>query len=111
MPLRKKKSRDVSIEIPVLCKFWQEDHVWNGVAEDLPVAIFGRTFEEAQDNMRDAVLTHLDALQQLDQLVDTMKLLRKRSRERSLSELDLPLNQTFMRMSATLYDNRLLALV
>ncbi len=112
MPLlNKKASAKVSIEIPVLCKFWQEENIWNGIAEDLPVAVFGATFEDVQRNMRDAILTHLDALQQFDRLMDTVKLLRKKSRERYLSEMDIPLNQTLMRMSATLYDNRVLALV
>jgi hypothetical protein len=102
--LRKTKpAADVSIEIPVLCKFWQEDDVWNGVAEDIPVAVFGANFEQAQSHMRDAILTHLDALQELNHLTETIKMLRKRSRERYWSEIDMPLNQTLMRMSATLY--------
>ncbi len=108
---KKKSTADFSIEIPVLCKFWQEEDVWNGIAEDVPIAVFGRTFEQAQRHMRDAILAHLDALQQLDRLSETIKLLRRRSRERCLSEMAIPLNQTLMRMSATLYDNRLLALV
>ena len=113
MPLlsKKKASSDVSIEIPVLCKFWREDEVWNGVAEDLPVAVYGATFEQAQQHMQDAILSHLEALQQLNRLRETVSLLRKKSRERSLSEAEIPLNQSLVRMSATLHNNRLLALI
>ena len=113
MPLlsKRKNSADVSIEIPVLCKFWREDDVWNGVAEDIPVAVFGATFEQAQKHMQDAILTHLGTLQQLDRLSDTVKLLRRKSHERSLSEAEIPLNQTVVRMSATLHDNHLRALI
>lgn len=113
MPLlsKKKPSADVSIEIPVLCKFWREDDVWNGVAEDIPVAVFGSTFEQAQKHMQDAILGHLEALQKLDRLTTTIKSLRKKGRERHLSENDIPLNQTLIRLSVTLYQDRLLALI
>ena len=76
MPLlSKKKARsDVSIEIPVLCKFWREDQVWNGIAEDIPVAIYGATFEQAQQHMQDAILGDLESLQQLNRLRETINL-------------------------------------
>lgn len=113
MPLlsKKKAQSDVSIEIPVLGKFWREDEVWNGVAEDIPVAVYGGTSEQAQQHMQDAILSHLEALQELNRLRETINLLRKKSRERSLSEAEIPLNQSLVRISATLHNNQLLALV
>ena len=45
MSFRGEKRPSVSQEMPVLCKFWQEDGVWNGSAQDLPVAVFGETIE------------------------------------------------------------------
>lgn len=47
--------------IPVLCRFWKEGNVWNGTAEDLAVAVFGKTFEEATANLREALQSHLDS--------------------------------------------------
>ena len=44
--------------VPVLCRFWQEDDVWNGIAEDMAVAVFGETFEEARENLRSAIESH-----------------------------------------------------
>lgn len=113
MPLlsKKKTSSNVSIEIPVLCKFWREDEVWNGVAEDIPVAVYGATFEQAQQHMQDAILSHLETLQQLDRLRETINVLRRKSRERSLCEAEIPLNQSLVRMSATLHNEQLLSLI
>ena len=31
-----------TLALPVLGKFWYEDGVWNGVAEDMAVAVFGK---------------------------------------------------------------------
>src|SRR5262245_38445410 len=54
---RKKEEETV---LPVLCKFWQEDGVWNAVAEHLAVAVFGYSFEEAQRNLREAIVAHME---------------------------------------------------
>jgi predicted RNase H-like HicB family nuclease len=48
--------------VSILCKFWLEDQVWNGIAEHLPIAAFGHTFEEAKENLEGAILSHLEAL-------------------------------------------------
>lgn len=109
--LRKKRSANVSIEIPVLCRFWQEDDVWNGTADDLPVAVFGRTFEQARSNMTDAILAHLESLRDLHLLDETIKSLRQKNHERPLPVHELPLNQMFTRISATLQDRRIAALI
>jgi predicted RNase H-like HicB family nuclease len=66
--LRKKKSSEIVVEVPVLCRIWEEQGVFNGIAEDLPVAVFGKTLEEAQSNLRDAVISHFDALRELHKL-------------------------------------------
>src|SRR5208337_5472379 len=50
-------------QIPVLCEFWEEDGVFNGVATQLPVAVFGKTHEEAVSNLTDAIIAHLEARQ------------------------------------------------
>jgi len=47
--------------LPVLCRFWNEDGVWNGSAEDVAVAVFGQTLEEAINNLRAAVQNHFEA--------------------------------------------------
>ena len=60
--LRKKESAEVVVQVPVLCRIWEEQGVFNGIAEDLPVAVFGKTHEEAQSYLRDAIISHLEAL-------------------------------------------------
>jgi len=67
------KTRKVK-QFPVLCNLWQEDGVWNGVADDLPVAVFGATFEEAQANLCQALMSHLEALQEVGKLEETVAL-------------------------------------
>jgi hypothetical protein len=62
------KRTEPSKEIPVICKFWQEDGVWNGSAHDLPVAVFGNTLEEAKEHLADAIISHFCALQKIGQL-------------------------------------------
>jgi predicted RNase H-like HicB family nuclease len=66
--LRGKTSPEIVVEIPVLCRVWEEQGVFNGIAEDLPVAVFGKTHEEAQSNLRDAIISHLEALGELHKL-------------------------------------------
>jgi predicted RNase H-like HicB family nuclease len=50
------------LEIPVLARLWWEDGVWNGEAIDLPIAVFGDTFEDAVAHLQDAVMSHLESL-------------------------------------------------
>jgi predicted RNase H-like HicB family nuclease len=51
-----------TIQIPVLARFWHDDGVWNGSAVDIPVAAFGETFEEAQQNFEEALLSHFEVI-------------------------------------------------
>ncbi len=67
--------------IPVLCRFWREDDVWNGSCVDLPVAAFGDTFEEAQDHLGEAVELHMRALARLGRLDEVAEFLRAKSKE------------------------------
>lgn len=57
---------DECAPMSILCKFWSEDGVWNGVSEDLPVAACGQTFEEARRNLSDALLCHLQSASELE---------------------------------------------
>jgi predicted RNase H-like HicB family nuclease len=72
---------DVAVEIPVLCKFWQEDGVWNVSAEHIPVAAFGDTFEEARRHMADAICSHMQALIEAKQIDETVTLLKRRAQD------------------------------
>ncbi len=50
------------MSITVLCQYWEEDGVWNGVIKNLPIAAFGQTLEQAKDNLRDAFDSHVAAI-------------------------------------------------
>jgi hypothetical protein len=95
----------------VLCRFWRDSGVWNGSAVDLPIAVFGAAFEEAQQNMTDAVLAYLHAARKLGRLEGTVQFLRKVARERSLTMEEMALQQPLVRISAALQDNQILAVV
>ena len=114
VPFRKigKKARPAAaLEVPVLCRFWQEDDVWNASAVDLPIAVFGASIEEAQDNMRDALVAHLEGLQKLGDLEKTIEYLRTLARDRTVKTCDMAQNQLFMRLSAAVQDQHVVALV
>jgi len=107
----KRAVADTAVEIPVLCRLWEEDGIFNGVAEDLAVAVFGDTYEEASKNLGEAIIAHLQALQKLGQLDDVIEQLRVRAREASLMSQSLPRNQAVYRFSAAKHNGRILALV
>jgi predicted RNase H-like HicB family nuclease len=109
--LRKKKSSEIVVEIPVLCRIWEEQGVFNGIAEDLPVAVFGKTHEEAQSNLKDAIISHLEALKELHKLQPVVEHLRSQARETHFSPRELPRGQSFFRFSAAVHDSQILALV
>jgi len=67
--------------IPILCRFRQDDDVWNAVCEDLPVAVFGETFEEAQENLKDALLAHLEVLAELGRIEGVIEELQRRAKD------------------------------
>ena len=75
------------------------------------MAVFGKTHEEAQSNLRDAILTHLEALRELHQLQPVVERLRNQAREIQFSPRELPRDQSFFRFSAAIHDSQILALV
>lgn len=71
----------MSVAVPILCKFRFEDGVWNGVAEDLPVAVFGNTFEEAKENLRSAIESHIESVLESGEVMPLIQHLQERGRE------------------------------
>ena len=109
--LRKKKASKTVVEVPVLCRFWREDEVWNASAVDLPIAVFGDTFEDAQANMSEALVAHLNALQRLGELDDIVHELRAIARDRSFRAQEMTANEPLVRLSAAIQDSNVMALV
>lgn len=62
MNLLSDRKRHSNQPIFVLVRFWREDDVWNASALDIPVAVFGDSFEEAQRNFEDALRAHFETL-------------------------------------------------
>ena len=86
MPKRlfaKKELEKPSLAVPVLCRFWEEDGVWNGAAHDLPVAAFGKTLQQAQKHLGDALEAHFEALHELGKVQATIEKLRRISHDRT----------------------------
>lgn len=93
-----------SVAVPILCKFWSEDGVWNGVAEHLPVAVFGETFEAAKDNLRSAIGAHLKAVRELGDLDPTIERLLHDAND-FFSVQDIPTGLTYARIEARVTDD------
>ena len=80
MPKRLFGSKELekpSFAISILCRFWEEDGVWNAAAHDLPVAVFGKTFQQAQKHLNAALKAHFEALHELGKVQDTIERLRR----------------------------------
>ena len=75
----KKKGK---VKVPVLCRFWQEDGVWNGSAHDLPIAVCGDSLKEAQSNLDDAIISHLNSLERLGRIDPVINELMRLADER-----------------------------
>ena len=60
----------------------QEDGVWNIAAFDLPVVVFGETFEIAQANFDEAIKVHFWGLHELGKVKSTIKHLQNLAKER-----------------------------
>ena len=95
--------------ISILCRFWSEDGVWNGVAEDLPVAAFGQTFEEARRNLSDALLSHLHSASELGGLPEIIQLLQQREHD-FLPVDEIPLNSPLLKILVAMKGREFLAL-
>lgn len=85
-------------EVPVLCKLWFEDGVWNGSAHDLPVAVFGHTIDEAKKNLGEALVAHFEALQETGKADETIRELRRLAQQR-LSFDDMSNNELFWKVT------------
>lgn len=76
--------------VTLVVRFWEEDGVWNGEAEDLPVAAFGDTLEQAMAHLREAVVEHLSAVTSVGLLEETVAQLRaSESVQHSLEDADI----------------------
>jgi predicted RNase H-like HicB family nuclease len=100
---------ETSAPISILCRFWSEDGVWNGVAEDLPVAAFGQTFEEARHNLSDALLCHLQSASELGELQEIIRHLKERKHD-FLPVDEIPLNSPLLKILVAMKNREFLAL-
>lgn len=83
--------------VPILCKFWSEDGVWNGVAEHIPVAVVGETFEAAKENLRSAIGAHLEAIRESGDLDSNLETLLDDARD-FFSVQDIPTGLAYARI-------------
>jgi hypothetical protein len=100
----------VVLEIPVLCRLWPEDGIWNGEAVHLAVAVFGDTFEDTQRNLGDAVISHLQALQEIDKLDETVHMLRVCAKHHRMVLDEMPTSEAMLKFTAGLQDHRVVAI-
>jgi predicted RNase H-like HicB family nuclease len=98
------------LEIPVLARLWREDGVWNGEAIDLPVAVFGDTFENAVAHLQDAVMSHLESLEEIGKLEDTAHILRACARNHRVSPDEMGSNQPFVKLNAGLQNHKVVCI-
>ncbi len=84
----KKGIDDTSVAVPILCRFWFEDGVWNGSCEDLAVAAFGASFEQAMSNVRTAIGSHLESIIEAGEAEDVIARLQERAKEYGFLSLD-----------------------
>jgi hypothetical protein len=68
--------------------------VWNGSAHDLPVAVFGKTIDEARKNLSEALAAHFRALQEIGKAEEVTRNLCRLAEER-LSFDEMPSNELF----------------
>jgi predicted RNase H-like HicB family nuclease len=103
-------AKGTGISVPVLCKFWSEDGVWNGIAEDLAVAAFGNTFDEAVANTREAIASHLEAVIDSGQGDEVVRHLQARARDYGFLSLDdLVPSTALLKMLIAIRDHQLVA--
>jgi predicted RNase H-like HicB family nuclease len=98
-----------AITISVLCRFWAEDGVWNGSAVDLPVSIYGKTIEQAQKHLLDAIICHLEALQEVGQLDAEIKRLQPLAEDCRVSVAQMSDDELLWKTTAKVFDHRIAA--
>lgn len=107
-----RKNQDTTtavVKVPILCKFWREDDVWNGVAEHLAVAAFGDTFEDAAKNLHDAVVAHIECYVEAGKAPELFAHLREQAREQLIVEEICP-DTPLVKMQLDTQNDRLVAL-
>lgn len=97
------------VSIPVLCKLWQEDGVWNGEAAHLAVAVFGESFEDTRHNLRIAIISHLQTLQDVGRLEETIPVLQACAKQRFVLD-EIPNNEAVCRLTAGVEDHRVVCI-
>jgi hypothetical protein len=107
---KEEEEAQVVLEIPVLCRLWMEEGTWNGEAVHLSVAVFGTTFEEAKRNLEDAVISHLQALQEIKKLDETVQMLRLCAKHHRMLLDEMPTNEATIKFTAGLQDHRVVAI-
>ena len=90
-----------TVSLPIICEFWHEGKVWNGEARDLPIAVFGDTFEDAQAHMRDAVQGFMESSLEGGDMPEVVALLEKAAR-RSIKPDQLSAKRPVLKISVEL---------
>ena len=99
-----------SVAVPVLCRFWFEDGVWNGTAEDTAVAVFGSSFEEAMANMRAALESHIQSIIEAGEIGELVQHLRQRAKEYGFLALEeMSPGSPLVKMSVAIRNRELVA--
>jgi len=95
--------------LPVLCRFWQEDGVWNASAAHLAVAVFGHSFEEAQKNLQSAIVSHIECWVEAGKADELVALLRAQSHEQ-LDVEEISPDSPLVKLQVGMHDDRVVAL-
>lgn len=94
---------------PVLCKLWQEDDVWNGSAEHLAVAVFGHSYEEAQKNLSEALVSHFQCWVEAGRKSELLDQLSEQSSEQ-VQLNDIAPYRPFVNIPIGMHDNHVVAI-
>ncbi|MGH9698117.1 MAG: type II toxin-antitoxin system HicB family antitoxin [Candidatus Acidiferrales bacterium] len=105
---RKHSTEEQADVVPILCKFWHDEDVWNASAEHLAVAAFGKTFEEAQDNLQGALIAHIECWVEEGKGEELFARLREHARD-DLSVNRLPARQPMTTLLIGMRDNEVFA--
>jgi len=105
----KKTDAESYTMLPVLCRFWQEDGVWNAEAAHLAVAVFGSTFEEAQRNLQSAIVSHMECWVEAGRADQIVEQLRAQSHEQLKVE-DISPDSPLVKIQIGMQDDHVIAL-
>lgn len=83
--------------VPILVRLWQEDDVWNASAFDIPVVVFGHSFNEVRENFEEALDSHFDLLIEMGRARSTIEKLRRIADERGFYEERIKSHETVTR--------------